>query len=201
MAVSGRSSLSCVVEGDLDCVTQNNAHMREAAKNFMSALTVTSSLFVKYTDGMDETVAYFASLVRHRNRRLGTMNGLAGWLSAQRKTDGAVPGSDGVLTYSLWATEMTKMRQTTTLQQMCALHLLVVPGICKARVNTIINGSFKVPIALAVAYRATSTAEEGKALLAQLIQPPGCAGIPTPVSAYMYDFFMAQEYGGRAPQE
>jgi len=199
MAASGRSSLTCIVEGDLDGATQNDADMREAAKNFLAALSVASSFFVKYTDGLDETAAYFASLVRHRCRRLGTVSGLAGWLSAHRATDGAVPGADGVLTYSLWEEEMTKMRQTTTLQQMWALQLLVVPGIGKARVNTIIQGSFKVPTALAEAYGATSTAEEGKALLAQLTPPPGCAGIPMPVSTYMYDFFMAQEYGGSAP--
>jgi len=200
MAASGRSSLTCIIEGDLDGATQNDNVMREAAKNCLAALTVASSFFIKYTNGLDETVAYFSSLVRHRGRRLGSADGLAGWLSAHRLTDGAVSEADGVLTYSRWAKEITKMRQTTTLQQMWALQLLVVPGIGKARANTIIHGTFKVPTALAEAYRATSTPEEGKELLAQLTPPPGCAGIPKPVSSYMYDLFTAQEYGCPAPQ-
>jgi len=95
---------------------------------------------------------------------------------------------------------MTKMRLMTTLQQMWALQLHVVPGIGNARLKTIIQGSFKVPTVLAEVYRATSTTENNKALLTQLTPPPGCAGILMPVSFYMYDFFMAQENGTPAPQ-
>ena len=93
---------------------------------------------------------------------------------------------------------MAEMRGSATLQQMWALQLLVIPGIGPARANTILQGDFKVPVALAVAYRATSTPEEGKALLASLTPPPGCARIPTHVSTYMYQLFVSQDYGAVA---
>jgi len=200
MAASGRSSLTCIVEGDLDAATQNDADMREAAKNFFATLSTSTSFFIKYTDDLNDTAAYFASLVRHLGRRLDSADGLAGWLSARRATDGAVPGADGTLTFSLWEKEMAEMRDATTLQQMWALQLLVVPGIGKARVNTIVQGVLKVPAALAAAYRATSTPEEGQALLKKLTPPPGCARIPTNVSTYMYELFTSQEYGAVVPR-
>jgi len=198
MAASGRSSLICIVEGDLEAATQNDANMCAAAETFLATLTVSTPFFIKYTGNLEETAAYFASLVRHLGRRLGSADGLEGWLSSNRPTDGGVPGADGVLTYSLWETEMAEMRGSATLQQMWALQLLVIPGIGPARANTIVQGDFKVPAALAAAYRATSTPEEGKALLASLTPPPGCARIPTHVSTYMYQLFVSHDYGAVA---
>jgi len=194
MAASGRSSLICIVEGNLEAATRDDASMRVAAETFLATLTVSTPFFIKYTGNLNETAAYFASLVRHRGRRLGSADGLAGWLSANRATDGGVPGAHGVLTYSLWESEMAKMRGFATLQQMWALQLIVMPGIGPARGNTVVQGAFKVPAALAAAYRATSTPEEGKALLTMLKPPPGCTRIPTNVSTYMYHLFTSQDY-------
>ena len=201
MAASGRSSLICIVEGDLEAATQNDANMCAAAETFLATLTVSTPFFIKYTGNLEETAAYFASPVRHLGCRLGSANGLAGWLSSNRATDGGVPGADGVLTYSLWESEMAEMRGSATLQQMWALQLLVIPGIGPARANTIVQGDLKVPAALAAAYRATSTPEEGKALLKMLTPPPGCTRIPTHVSTYMYYLFTSQDYDAVVQQQ
>ena len=123
------------------------------------------------------------------------------WAPTPIARDGCVPGADGVLTHSLWESAMAEMRSSATLQQMWALQLLVIPGIGSARANTIVQGDFKVPAALAAAYRATSTPEEGKALLASLTPPPGCARIPTHVSDNMCQLFVLRDYAAVAPRE
>ena len=96
---------------------------------------------------------------------------------------------------------MAEMRGSVTLQQMWALQLLVIPGIGPARANTIVQGDLKVPAALAAAYRATSTPEEGKSLLTMLTPPPGCTRIPTHVSTYMYYLFTSQDYDAVVQQQ
>ena len=81
IAASGRSSLICIVEGDLDAATQNDDNMCAADETFLATLTVFTPFFIKYTGNLQETAAYFASLVRHQGRRLGSADGLAWWLS------------------------------------------------------------------------------------------------------------------------
>jgi len=167
----------------------------------LATLTVSTPFFIKYTGNLEETAAYFASMARRHGRWLGSADGLTGWLSSNLATDGCVPGADGVLTHSLWESAMAEMRSSATLQQMWALQLLVIPGIGSARANTIVQGDFKVPAALAAAYRATSTPEEGKALSASLTPPPGCARIPTHVSDNMCQLFVLRDYAAVAPRQ
>lgn len=137
----------------------------------------------------------------HSGCLLGTADGLAGRLSWNCATDGGIPGADGVPTYSLWDREMAERRGSATQQHMCAVQLIVMPGIGPARTNTIVQGDFKVPAAFSAAYRATSTTEEGKALLTRLTPPPGCSRIPDNVSTDMYLLFVSQDYGGVAVRQ
>jgi len=101
MAASGRTSLTFVIEGSWHAVTRGDTAMRGDIGAFLARMTVEENVFVKETDNTAETVEYYSALVRQRTRRLGTADGLEGWLTRHRSSDGAVPGAKSVLTYSL----------------------------------------------------------------------------------------------------
>ena len=196
MAASGRTSLTFVIEGSWHAVTRGDAAMRGDIGAFLARMTVEENIFVKETDNMAGTVEYYSALVRHRARRLGTADGLEGWLTRHRSSDGAVPGAEGVLTYSLWEENIRAMRGVATLQQLWSLQMSVLPGVGPVRIDVIMAAGYKTPAALAAAYGRLSE-EDGRSLLAKLPPLPGGHHITNKVSEYVHGLFTAEQYGPR----
>jgi len=80
MLASGRLSLTFLIEGSVEAATRGDAAMRRDVGAFLPSLSVENNIFVKGTDNTSETVQYYASMTRHRSRRLGNADGLAAWL-------------------------------------------------------------------------------------------------------------------------
>jgi len=197
MLASRRSSLTFLIEGSVEAATRGDAAMRRDAGAFLASLSVENNIFVKETDNMSETVQYYASMTRHRSRRLGTADGLAAWLERNRVADGASPGSNDVLTYSKWDEYMKELRGVATLQQLWSLQLSVLPGIGPVRIDVIMAAGYKTPKALALVYSSLSEAD-GRELLAKLPPLPGGHHITTKVSEYVHSLFTDELYGPRA---
>jgi len=89
MAAAGLPSLVYVVEGDPDPPGEGAGGISPRGKAHLASLAVTAGFVVKYTRNLDETAAYYASLVRHRERRLATGGGLEAYLNAKRAAAGA----------------------------------------------------------------------------------------------------------------
>jgi len=197
MSASGRRSPTIVVEGNVDAATEGDAVTRAEVKDFLASLSVSTGIFVKTTNDVDETIDYYSSLVRHCCRRMGTATGLAGWVEQNRLKDSAIPGVRGVLTYSLWEKYIKEMRGEIKLQQLWALKLSIVPGIGPVRIDHIMAAGFTTPAALSSAYGRVTSEEEGRMLLARLSPPQRGCRISKTVSAYIYDLFTADMYGSR----
>jgi len=194
MAASGCKSLTCVVEGDINAVTDTDATMQAEAKNFLAELAVSSGFFIKYAEDLTDTAAYFSALVRVHSRRLGSAVGLKSWLTARRGTGGAADDNHTCLTFSMWEWYVREMRGATTLQQIWAMQLDTLPGVGPARINSIVDGGFNVPAVLQTAYRAAATEEEGKLVLARMVPPPGRAPVTRALSEFVYLLFTMDEY-------
>ena len=196
MAASGRPSLVLIVEGDFDAATANDANLNYRVKAYLAELDVSGGFVLKFTSDVNETAAYYASLVRYRGRRLSTSAGLSDWLRGRGSTQSAktVVGASTVHTYSNWVSSMHQMRASTTLQQLWALQLHAIPGVGENRVDSIFSVGFKTPAALASAYGAVSSVEEGRKLLARLPPPPEPSPISARLSAYIYDLFTSNSY-------
>jgi len=197
MGASGRSSLTFVIEGSVGEAARGDAAVRGEIGAFLARMTVEEGIFVKETDNMEETVGYYSALVRHRTRRMGTADGLEAWLTSHRSLDGAVPGADGVLTYSLWEKHVREMRGVATLQQLWSLQMSVLPGVGPVRIDFIMAAGYKTPADLAAAYGRVSV-EDGRSLLAKLPPLPGGHHITTKASEYVHNLFTAEQYGPRA---
>jgi len=131
--------------------------------------------------------------------RVGRDVGLGAWLNARHEVDAhtSVAGMSAGHTYPQWVMAAEAMRSTTTLEQLWALQLHVLPRVGPSRIDTILSAGFKTPAALAAAYVAVETVEEGRRLLAQLQPPPRRAPITAELSAWLYDIFSAKTYGTR----
>jgi len=194
MSATGCKSLTCIVEGDLDAATANDANTRMEAKNLLAELTVTSNFVIKYTVDLTDTAAFFSSLVTIRQRRLGTTIGLSNWLQTNRANGNAAAGTDGHLTFPVWEEAVRTMRQSVTLQQIWALQLNVIPGVGPKRIDRVMDGGFNLPVALQDAYRAAATMNDARTLLARLKPPPGCAPISKELSEFVFTLFTMDEY-------
>jgi len=194
MAATGCKGLVFIVEGDLDAATENDANVREEAKNVLAELTVSSNFVVKYTADLTETAAFFSSLVCIRGRRLSNAAGFSSWLETTRANNRNAAGMGGLLTFPLWDEDVGTMRRTITLQQIWALQLNVLPGIGPQRINRIMDGSFNVPAALQDAYRAAGTEDEAKTLLARMKPAPGRAPVSKELSEFVHMLFTMDEY-------
>eukprot|EP00168_Porphyra_purpurea_P000545 TRINITY_DN1060_c0_g1_i4.p2 TRINITY_DN1060_c0_g1~~TRINITY_DN1060_c0_g1_i4.p2 ORF type:complete len:330 (-),score=77.37 TRINITY_DN1060_c0_g1_i4:230-1219(-) len=176
MAASGRPSMVLVVEGDVNGAIAGDAQLGDRVRTYLAELSTTGGFMVKYTADVGETVAYCSSLLRYRGQRLVSAAGLSGWLSSASGENAAmmptVAAASGAHTFETWAHEMHEMRSSTTLQQLWALQLLLLPGVGNARVDSIIT-AFETPAALALAYRSVSSEMEAEQLLARLPAPPG----------------------------
>lgn len=201
MAATGRPSLVCVVEGDVDAAVGGDAELGRRIDTYLAKLTTSGGFVVRRTDNVKETAAYYASLANYRGMRLGRDDGLCGWLNARFEEDAAssVAGVSAAHTYEEWVNAVGEMRSTTTLQQLWALQLHVLPGIGPARIDTILSAGFKTPAALAAAYAGVTTAEDGRRLLARLPPPPRRAPVSAHVSAWIYELFCAESYRSRMP--
>jgi len=188
MAASGRPSLVLIVEGDVDAATANDVNLNYRVKAYLAVLDISGGFVLKFTADVNETAAYYASLVRYRGRRLFTSSGLSDWLRGRGSTQSAetVIGTSAVHTYSNRVSSMHQMRASTTSQQLCALQLHALTGVGENRVDSIFSAGFKTPVALAPAYGAVSSVEEGRKLLARVPPPPRRSPISARLSAYIY---------------
>jgi len=209
MAASGLPSLTLVVEGDVG-VSRNDGQAVVSAElhAYLSELDVTGGFFIKYTDSVEETAAYYSSMVRYSGRRLQTADGLANYLSSggggaigpETAARAGASGGDGPAlrrTYAEWVAVMCRMRGSCTLQQLWALQLHVLPGVGGARVDTMLAAGFTTPASLAAAYKSVASAADGRALLARLEPPPGRVRFSMQLSTLFYDLFCAEGYGSR----
>jgi len=53
----------------------------------VSELNVSVGFTLRYAGNVDETAAYYASIFKYRGMWLVTVDGLASWLAASRRTD------------------------------------------------------------------------------------------------------------------
>jgi len=199
MMATGRPSLVCVVEGDVDAAVDGDAELGRRVSVYLENLTVSGGFVVRRTESMNETAAYYKSLVKHRGLRLGCDAGLSAWLNARNEVNAAttIPGVSAAHSYPSWVAHVGNMRSVTTLEQLWALQLHVLPRVGPARIDTILSAGFKTPAALAAAYAAVGSVDEGRRLLAGLQPPPRRAPISADVSAYVYDLFCSSSYGSR----
>lgn len=199
MAASGRPSLVCVVEGDVAAAVGNDAELGQRVAAYLAELDVSVGFTVKRTNDVSETAAYYASLVKYRGMRLGSVAGLTACLAAKRDADetSTVVGLSGCHSYENWTTAVMEMRAGSSLQQLWALQLHVLPGVGPARINNILAAGFQTPAALAAAYRDVKSVAEGRGLLAQLTPPAGRAPITASLSSFFYDLFTSDSYGTR----
>eukprot|EP00168_Porphyra_purpurea_P020042 TRINITY_DN8257_c0_g1_i1.p2 TRINITY_DN8257_c0_g1~~TRINITY_DN8257_c0_g1_i1.p2 ORF type:complete len:169 (-),score=36.37 TRINITY_DN8257_c0_g1_i1:539-1045(-) len=85
MAATGRSSLVCVVEGDVDAAVGGDAELSRRASAYLDKLSVSGGFVVRRTERVNDTSAYYASLVKYRGLRLRCDVGLSGWLNARHE--------------------------------------------------------------------------------------------------------------------
>ena len=197
MLASGRLSLTFLIEGSVEAATRGDATMRRDVGAFLPSLSVENNIFVKETDNTSEMVQYYASMTRHRSRRLGNADGLAAWLERSRVADGASPGSHDILTYSKWDEYMKELRGMATLQQLGSLQMSVLPGIGPVRIDVIMAAGYKTPKSLALVYGRLLQAD-GLELLAKLPPLPEGHCITRKVSEYVPSLFTDELYGPRA---
>ncbi|OSX68260.1 hypothetical protein BU14_3126s0001, partial [Porphyra umbilicalis] len=204
MAAAGLPSLVYVVEGDPDPPGEGAGGISPRGKAHLASLAVTAGFVVKHTRNLDETAAYYASLVRHRERRLATAGGLEGYLTAKRAAAtaasagaaaAAAAGGGGGGGGGSGGSGSGHKAPARTLQQLWALQLHVLPGVAAGRVADVMAAGYTTPAALAAAYGGVTDGAAGAALLAGIEPAPGHRRVTAAVSSYLYNLFCAKSYG------
>jgi len=217
MAAAGLEGLCMVVEGNVSAHVNGKSIMTADMECFLMQLNVEGGFFIKYTEDVGETAAYYSSLVRYSGELLQTPAGFATYLQggvipiggttsvggdAEVGEAGAAGGIGvgaegcdapcGGRTYDAWTALIRDMRKETTLQQLWALQLYVLPGVGTARVDVIMGAGYVTPACLSAAYKAAASVEEGRMLLARIDPPARCSRISKKLSAFLYDLFCAE---------
>jgi len=199
MATTGRPSLVCVVEGDVNEAVGGDLELSRRVSSYLAKLRTSGGFVKRQNEIVYETAAYNASLVKHRGDRLSRPDGLAALLNARFEEDAAstVPGVSAAHSFEGWVSAMQNMRDDTTVEQLWAMQLHDLPDVGPARIDTILSAGFKTPAALPSAYASLRSDEVGRLFLARLPPPPRRAPISARLSACNYELFCSKSYGSR----